>query len=531
MSDVQNASTIDSMSSKKRMLCGFAILICGFAYWCTRYKASALLPTIAGDLDGLAYYSWASMMFALTGAISAPFWGKMGDIYGKRNILLILLGLMAVGEVFCFTANNIWFFIIGYAINGFGAGALQGTYMALLGQLFPPTERGKLGGSILSIMSIVSLVLPTGAALISDTWSWRYVFVLTGIIFAISFITVLFLVPNVKKEDADKRIDILGVITLSVAVVNFLLAMSWGGSKYQWSSATILAMLAAAAVFFVAFFLHERRIPAYAIVSTKLLSNKSFLMCCLVSVCMTFGLTGVATFLSLFVQGVMGKTATVFSTVGIPASFIGIFMGAFAGFLMDKTKHYKWMLVLAPAATVLTMLFFGLVPATISILALIVVRALYNVCGGSWMPSINTLSAMAYVSPEDYGVGNGTLYFFTAMGNALSPALLGSVLNGTYTKNIAKYTANLSLNAQQTSMVSTARALVNKSTLDKLAATFTDSSAYQATMASVRNALQMSLRSVFLTSAALISIGVVAALALKEIPLDQVQYRGSLKKK
>lgn len=530
MQTAQATDAMDGMSPRKKALCGIAILICGFAYWCTRYKASALLPTIAGDLDGLAYYAWASMMFALTGAISAPFWGKLGDIYGKRNILLVLIGLMVAGEVFCFTANNIWMFIVGYAINGFGAGAMQGTYMALLGQLFPPTERGKLGGGILSMMSIVSLTLPTIAALISDTWSWRYVFVLTGIIFLIAFIAVLSMVPNIKKQNVDKRIDILGVILLSIAVVNFLLAMSWGGSKYKWGSPTILIMLAVAVVFFVAFLRVERKIPEYSIISTKLLSNRSFLMCCIVSVSMTFGLTGVATFLSLFVQGVMGKTATVFSTLNIPASFIGIFMGAFAGFLMDKTKHYKWMLVLAPSFTVVIMLFFGFVPATVSLLTLIVVRALYNVTGGSWMPSVNTLSAMAYVTPEDYGVGNGTLYFFTAMGNALSPALLGSVLNGAYAKNIVKFTAAQSLQPDQIKLVSTARALVNRATLDKLSKTFADKAAYDATIEAVRNALQMSLRSVFLTAAALICIGAFAAMMLKEIPLDQVQYKSTMKK-
>ena len=94
MSEVQNADILDNMSSTKKALCAAAILVCGFAYWATRYKATALLPMISGDLNGLAYYSWAPMVFSLTGAIAAPFWGKMGDIYGKKKILMILLGLM-----------------------------------------------------------------------------------------------------------------------------------------------------------------------------------------------------------------------------------------------------------------------------------------------------------------------------------------------------------------------------------------------------------------------------------------------------
>jgi MFS family permease len=530
MSEVQESNVFENMSPKKKALCSFAILICGLAYWTTRYKGHALLPIIAGDLNGLVYYAWAPMVFSLTGAIAAPFWGKMGDIYGKKNILSILLGIMVLGEALCCAATNIWMFIIGYAVNGFGAGAMQGTYMALLGQLFPPTERGKVGGSILSVMSIVSLTLPTLSAAIAEHWTWRYVFLLTAGIFVITFLCVLLIVPNVTSKNADRRIDIFGVITLTIAVSNFLLTMSWGGSKYPWTSWPILIMAVIAIAFFVIFIRHEAKIPQYAIISTKLLKNHSFLMCCLISVCMTFGLTGFATFLSLYVQGVMGVSATVYATIDIPASFIGIFMGAFAGYLMDKTKHYQWMLVLAPSYTVFSMLFFGIMPATLSLVAIVVVRAFYNVCGGSWMPSINTLSAMAYVEPEDYGVGNGTLYFFTSMGNALSPALLGSVLNGVYAKHIVQNIAGLGLNPTQTAMVSTARVLVNKATLQSLQATFADNAAYEATLRAVRHTLQTALQTAFVTAAGLICIGVVAALLLKEIPLDQIQYKVKLKK-
>lgn len=289
-------------------------------------------------------------------------------------------------------------------------------------------------------------------------------------------------------------------------------------------------MLAVAIVVFALFLIHEARISDYAIISTKLLRNRSFLMCCIISVTMTFGLTCVATFLSLYIQGVMGNTATISATIEIPASFIGIFMGAFAGFLMDKTKHYKWMLVFAPSAAVGTMLFYGLMPASITMLAIIIVRAVYNVCGGSWMPSINTLSAMSYVEPRDYGVGNGTLFFFTSLGNALSPALLGSVLNGTYAKNLAGNISSLGLTPKQVSLISTARVLVNKGSSKVLHATFTDTSQYNAVVQAVRNTLQSSLRSVFLTAACFICIGVVSALLLKEIPLDQVQYKGRLRK-
>ena len=146
------------------------------------------------------------------------------------------------------------------------------------------------------------------------------------------------------------------------------------------------------------------------------------------------------------------------------------------------------------------------------------------------MPSINTLSAMSYVEPRDYGVGNGTLFFFTSLGNALSPALLGSVLNGTYAKNLASNISGLGLNPKQVSLISTARVLVNKGSSKILHATFTDSSQYNAVVQAVRNTLQSSLRSVFLTAACFICIGVVSALLLKEIPLDQVQYKGRLRK-
>jgi len=508
-------------------IAAIAIMIASLAYWVTRMKATAIMPVIAGDLDGMNYYTWANTMFMLTAAIFAPLWGKIGDLFGKKRTLVILLGFMLLGDLLAAFAPNIWVFVVGFGICGVGGGGMQGTYFAMLGDLFPPDKRGKYGGYILVIMSAIMVLMPLVAAAITDNLSWRYVFILSSLIYVIAIICTIILVPKYeKKSDSKPRIDWIGTILLAIAVVPFLLALSWGGSKYKWGDTRIVVMLVVAVVFFVLTYMYERKHPDYAIISVRLLKNRSFIFACLVSLFMAASMTTVSTFGSLFVQGVQRKSSTVYAGITSPSNIVGIFSGAIAGWLMDKTKRYKWLLVLAPTCACITCVVFGLLPATASAGFLIALLIFFKVFGSGYMPSINPLAAMAQIEPEDFGLGTGTLNFITALGNAIAPALLGSVLNGSYAKAIVNTTANLTLTDAQIKTVSSARVLVNAASMNALKESFGANTAlYEQTVNAVVDALLSALKSCFFTGAACVVLSIIFALLVKETPLDQVKYK------
>lgn len=515
-------------NQRSNVIAAIAVLLASLAYWFTRTKTTSILPIIAADLDGMSYYTWSTMMFMLTSAITAPLWGKLADLFGKKKILSILLCILVAGDVVSAFAPNIFVFITGFAICGIGAGGMQGTYFALLAELFDPEKRGKYGGYIMVLYSLTAILMPIISAAITQMLSWRYVFYMTIFIYAIAFITVIILIPKDKKSDKKPKIDFIGLLLIACAVVPFLLALSWGGSAYPWNSPTIILMLIAAAIFFVLTYIYEKKNAEYAIVSIRLLQNRNFIFVCLVSFFSAGSMTAVGTFLPLFVQGVQGISATIYSTYTMPANIVGIFVGASAGWLMDKTKRYKWLLVLAPSSFLVINVIFGVMPATTPAAFIIAVLIARNICGASYMPSINPLAALAQIDPSDFGAGTGTLNFVSSLGNAVAPALLGSVLNGSYAGAITANTASIAsqLNPAQIKTISNARILINAASMNQLKGTFgTNSALFNQTVAAVKNSLQSAVSTAFIVAACITVVSVIAAVMVKEIPLDQIKNR------
>jgi hypothetical protein len=348
------------------------------------------------------------------------------------------------------------------------------------------------------------------------------------VVYIVSMLLVIYLLPKVptlvKKAT---KIDWVGTILITVGVVPFLLALSWGGSKYQWSNPIILVMLAVAVVFLVMAAIYEKNHEEFALLNIKLLRRRNYTFAILISLFMTSTMTGFNTFGSLYVQGVMGKTATVWSAIGMPATIVSMFTGALASWAMDKTKRYKWLLIIAPLCGTITMVIFKMC-SPMTPIAFMIGLAIFNKVTTYYMPSVNVLAAMAQVEPEIYGSGTGTLYFITMLGGSIYPALFGSILNGQYATAITANTASFSksLTAAQINIISTSRVLVTPAAMKSLAATFgANTTLYNQTVDAVRNSLQTACNTVFIT-AGIFSLGaIIMALLIKEIPLDQIQFK------
>jgi hypothetical protein len=145
------------------------------------------------------------------------------------------------------------------------------------------------------------------------------------------------------------------------------------------------------------------------------------------------------------------------------------------------------------------------------------------------MPSINPLAALAQIDPEDFGSGTGTLNFLTALGNSLAPALLGSVLNGSYAGAITSSTASIAnqLTPAQIKTISTSRVLVTPASMKALEASFgANKELFNQTVTAVQGALQSALQACFFVGAACVLLSVIWAMLVKETPLDQIKYKG-----
>ena len=105
------------------------------------------LPVIVTDLKGNDVYIWAFTSYLLTATVSGPLYGKLSDLFGRRSIFMIGVGIFLAGSVLCAISGQMWQFIASRGMQGLGAGALFPISLAIIGDIFAPSERGNTRAS------------------------------------------------------------------------------------------------------------------------------------------------------------------------------------------------------------------------------------------------------------------------------------------------------------------------------------------------------------------------------------------------
>src|SRR5437016_14200910 len=234
------------------------------------------LPHIVASLGGLDHYAWVVTAYLLASTVSIPIWGKLSDIYGRRTFFILGMVIFLVGSALAGTSQNMTQLIIYRGIQGLGAGAMMPIAMAIIGDLFPPAERGKWQGLIVAVVGHASIVGPTLGGWITDNWGWRWVFYVNMPVGAIAILTAGFVLPKAFRY-VKHKIDYLGAITLIAGAVPLLLAFSWAGTQYPWGSWQIIGLFIFSAVMLATFIWLETR-TAEPIITPQLFKNSIFLV-------------------------------------------------------------------------------------------------------------------------------------------------------------------------------------------------------------------------------------------------------------
>src|SRR5690348_5732949 len=199
------------------------------------------LPHIVANLGGLDHYAWVATSYLLASTVSIPLYGKLSDIYGRRTFFIGGMVIFLIGSALSGTSQDMTQLIIYRAIQGLGAGALMPLAIAIIGDIFPPSERGKWQGLITAVFGLATIVGPIIGGSITDNWGWRWVFYVNMPIGAIAILTAGFVLPKTLRY-VKHKIDYLGAIILVAGAVPLLLAFSWAGTQYPWGSWQIIGL-------------------------------------------------------------------------------------------------------------------------------------------------------------------------------------------------------------------------------------------------------------------------------------------------
>ena len=384
------------------------------------------LPRITGELGGLRHLSWVVTGFMVASTVSAPLYGRLSDLYGRKPAYMVSIGVFLVGSALCGLARSLDALIVFRTLQGLGAGGLIVLAQTVIGDLVSPRERGRYQGLFASVFAGCSVAGPLIGGLFTQYVSWRWIFYVNIPIGGAALVLIAIgLRP--RPAAATTRLDVAGIGLLVAGTCALMLLLSWGGGTYGWSSAPIVALAAVAASAFLLLVPTERRAPQ-PLLPPALFRNGVFVLAATVLCLSTMALFAAAVFLPLMFQLLMGASPAAAGLMVAPMMGGVIVASVVGGRQVSRTGRYKAYPVL------------GLFAATLSYAALAwtvhsgsgmrpieLVLVVIGVGLGLVMPNLTTAIQNA-VARTELGAATATAAFFRSLGGAFGVALAGAVL-------------------------------------------------------------------------------------------------------
>ena len=386
------------------------------------------LPRIIGDLGGLSLFSWVITAYLLTSTTSVPLAGKLSDLYGRKPFMIAGIVIFTATSIFAGASQSMVQLITARGFQGIGAGLIMANSFAMIGELFPPDQRARYQGLFAAVFGVSSVIGPLIGGAFTDHLSWRWVFYV-NIPFGMAAISVLwFFFPNIQSNQTERRIDYLGGLTLTVVVIPLLLALVWGGNRdYAWDSAQIIGLFAASAVGLVVFVLIELR-AADPVLPLSLFRNRIFVTANLamffVGVCMF----GAMSYTNLFVQGVLGFSATNSGVTIMPMTLGLVVSSVVSGQVLARVRFSR-PFILAGAA-VLAVGMFLLSRMAVDTAYLTTVRNMVVIGFGVGLAlPVLALVVQNALPFRMLGVASSSSQFFRQIGGTLGVAIFGTLVS------------------------------------------------------------------------------------------------------
>ena len=483
------------------------------------------MPRIVSELQGFEHYAWVTTAYLLSSTAVVPISGKLSDLYGRKMFLLGGSALFVLTSALCGLSQDMTQLIVFRGAQGLAGGVLTSTVFTVISQIFPPAERGRIQGVFSGIFGLASIVGPLLGGYLTDNLSWRWVFYVNLPVGLVALSVLWFSFPNIRPAVRERRIDYAGALTLVAGVVPLLLALSWGGNDYPWLSPVIIGLFVLAAVMLTVFGLIESR-AIEPIIPLSLFRNRIVSVSVLALSLMAIGMFGTILFIPLFIQGVIGTSATQSGTVLAPMMIVNIVSSVVGGQMISRTGRYKavGLFGLAMMGTGMFLL-SGMGPDT-DYLTVVRNMVIVGLGMGPAMP-VFTLAAQNAVKISQLGVVTSLTQFARSIGSTIGVAVFGSLLTNRFAP---AFQAGLPPDITATvppdrlSQLQNPQALLNPQAAEAIRQQFATLGpqgvqVYEALLGAIRNGLVVALHDVFLLGAVLTALGLVTVLFLEEVPL------------
>jgi len=384
------------------------------------------LPTVVSELGGVSQYSWVFTAYVLGSTVTVPLYGKLGDAHGRKPLFMIAISIFLVGSVLCGLAQNMVELVIFRAVQGVGAGGLFPLTLAMVGMIVPPRDRGKYQGLIGSVFAGASIIGPLIGGFIVDNFSWRWIFYVNLPVGGLAMAVIIVTMPR-RRTKQEHSIDWLGAAILALGTTALLLGLVWGGREYPWNSPQVVGALLASVGLLAIFTLIERRVRE-PILPFDLLRNQTVASSVACMALVGAAMFGTISFVPLFVQGVIGTSATSSGIVLTPLMLGAVITSFLSGQLVSRTGRYRPNTLFGPVVLGIGMLLLadmGVGTTNGEAARNMVIAGI----GLGSMMQIFVLSVQNSVPRRSMGSATALTQFSRSIGSTLGVTLMGVIVN------------------------------------------------------------------------------------------------------
>ena len=383
------------------------------------------LPAIVDDLGGLTSYSWVITSYILAMTVTVPLYGKLGDIYGRRLLWLVAISVFLFGSALCGLAQSMNQLVAFRVVQGMGAGGLFALAHATVGVIVPPRSRGRYQGLFGSTFIIGSIIGPPLGGIFVDHASWRWAFYVNVPVGLIAMTVIAIAIPK-REARRDHYLDLPGAALLAAGTGTLLLGLVWS-RDHGWSSTPVLGAFTLAIGLLTAFAFVERRAPE-PILPFDLLRNPTVATGVVCTGLAAMAFVGTIAYVPLFVQGVIGTSATASGVVLTPFMVAAVLTSTLSGQWVSRTGRYRPNALIGPVVLAAGLLLLSRMDTTTSDAQAATYMAVTGV-GLGLMMQVFVVSVQNVVPFRAIGSVTALTQFTRSIGSTLGVTLMGVIIN------------------------------------------------------------------------------------------------------